>query len=96
MNELNAVLELGKPARTPRGLRRRRGVMRAFVGWLRGDHQPSAPATGEISGQQASDAPERETGDAADPHGSAAAPALALNSALDSLGRAHHRPYSRA
>jgi hypothetical protein len=34
--------------------------------------------------------------EARDPLGSAAAPALALNSALDSLGRAHHRPYSRA
>jgi hypothetical protein len=87
IRELRAVLELGKPTVPRRRLRRDR-LMQGFVRWLRGA-PPRLQARAPV--------PEAEPAvEARDPLGSAAAPALALNSALDSLGRAHHRPYSRA
>jgi hypothetical protein len=92
IRELRAVLELGKPIRTRRIFRREGGLTQAFLRWLRGDPVP-------LQSREEAPPPVSEghlAGETDDPLGSAAAPALALNSALDSLGRAHHRPYSRA
>jgi hypothetical protein len=80
-------LELRKPAPARRRFRRD-GLMQAFLQWLRS----GSPVTQE----RPTVAEEEPSVEPDDPLGSAAAPALALNSALDSLGRAHHRPYSRA
>ena len=93
VRELQAVLELAKPTRI-RKRSRARDLMRAFVNWLTGEHLLDEPVGGPADAVRPSEQqPALETDD---PLGSAAAPALALNSALDSLGRAHHRPYSRA
>ena len=84
MRELKTVIELGD--------RRRRGrIMNAIWRFVGLSQPPSArgasrpPRAGTSSGIEADDQ-----------GGSAAAPALALKSALESLGQAHHRPYSRA
>ncbi len=90
MRELTAVLELRKPDRARRRFGER-GLVQAFLRWWRAE-QP-APEGAPAAAQRPQ---EPQAAEAPDPHGSAAAPALALNSALDSLGRAHHRPYSRA
>ncbi len=87
MRELQAVLERGKPTSKQRVFGSRPGLMRSFLAWLKGG-QPDA-----VEGSSA--AVGREADEVGDTTGSAAAPARALNSALDSLGRAHHRPYSR-
>lgn len=99
MRELKAVLELRKPASGRRAFMRRSGVMRALVSWFKGGEPIGRPAVTETlkaEGEPQPTAAAQTAGLADDPLGSAAAPALALNSALDSLGRAHHRPYSRA
>jgi hypothetical protein len=95
MRELKAVLELRKPASGRRAFMRRSGVMRALVSWFKGGEPIGTPAVTETLEAEGDSQP-TPAAQAADPLGSAAAPALALNSALDSLGRAHHRPYSRA
>jgi hypothetical protein len=92
VRELQAVLELAKPTR----IRKRspaRALTRAFMNWLTGEHLLNEPVDRPA---EAMGPPEQEPVEPDDPSGAAAAPALALNSALDSLGRAHHRPYSRA
>lgn len=90
LHELRAVLELRSPDRARRRFGERRFV-RSFLRWLRAD-QPDRDVI-DVTSHRARSIP---TAQAADPLGSAAGPALALNLALDSLGRAHHRPYSRA
>jgi hypothetical protein len=91
IRELRAVLELGKPTSPRRRFRRDSGLMQGFLRWLRGEPPPAQTPT-----ERSPVAEEQPAVEPHDPLGSAAAPALALNSALDSLGRAHHRPYSRA
>ena len=91
MPELGAALERGKPGPARRRFRRDGRVIEAFLRWLRGE-----PPRTQAPEESPSVPEEQRVAEADDPLGSAAAPALALNSALDSLGRAHHRPYSRA
>jgi hypothetical protein len=90
MRELRAVLELRSPNRARRSFRERR-LVQAFLRWWGVEQRARAVVEAPARTPRQPQAPE-----VADPLGSAAAPALALNSALDSLGRAHHRPYSRA
>jgi hypothetical protein len=93
VRELQAVLELAKPTRIQKRSRAR-DLMRAFMNWLTGEHLLNESTDGPADAVRAPE--EQPAVESDDPSGSAAAPALALNSALDSLGRAHHRPYSRA
>ena len=90
MRELRAVLELRSPDRARRRFGERRFV-RSLLRWLRAE-----PADREVIDVTSSGSRETHATLADDPLGAAAGPALALNLALDSLGRAHHRPYSRA
>ena len=101
IRELSAFVEQTKLAARSRPARPRR-LARAFLRWLMGESRApiSTPAPGSTlepsaaSSAQAQEPPQRPEPARAELLGAETAGALA--DALDSLGQAHHRPFSRA
>jgi hypothetical protein len=107
VTEMTVAVDPAEPLTEPQSERRRRFArLRAFFRGVEDVAPPPAPEASAPEEPDTSDAPEPEPEpgvSAAPPGPEASAPAAgapateaALTAALDSLGQAHHRPYSRA